>query len=124
MVEKAVAIRQPPAISIDLTKASPKILRHLRKEKDKDRTLALVEKGLEIVKPIITHEITLLLAGIAVGNWMLSRYENAGPEGPKFPYLEPYEANFIGWGMLGIALAKSGTIADVGKAVGDIKGAV
>lgn len=42
MIETALAVR--PSYSVDITKASPALLRHIRRERDKDRICDLLNK--------------------------------------------------------------------------------
>ena len=107
----AIATIPAPAFAIDLAKADRKQLRFLGSERDKERVLELVKQGIDIAKPIITHEVTMMLGGFIVGNYLI-----------KKELISEYEGNYLGWAILGICLARAGTITDLGDAISNIKG--
>jgi len=110
-------------VEVDLSKLTKAQMRYLSKERSKERRMEMLRLGFDTAKGVVTHPITLLLGSFAVGNWMLynKEYADKPEEKPPFPSIDgEYEANFIGYSILAILMAKSGAIegiADIIKAI-------
>lgn len=57
MAETSLVVSKPPVIEIDLTRASPRVLRHLKKERDKDRAI-------DLFKTVINNPMTPFFGSI------------------------------------------------------------
>lgn len=107
MAETAVVVSKPPVIEIDLTKASPRVLRHLKKERDKDRVI-------DMVKTVLNNPMTPFFASILFAGALRET------DPPKITGLN---ATFIAAAGAVIGIAMAGGLDNVGdiiKGIGEI----
>lgn len=116
----------------DLSKMNKKQLRAWVRTQDKDRLVDLLKAGANFAHSLLENEVLLALIGLGTVNWMLQREHPGWVEdsegnilyelGPKYPWLSPAQAGAMTLGVIGIALAKSGAVENIGDAVGKMRG--
>ena len=105
----AIATIPAPAFAIDLAKADRKQLRFLANERDKERVLELVKQGIDFTKSILTHEIALMLAGVATVAYL-----------NKKGVMGDITSGILADAVIAVAIVKAGLVSEVGDALGKI----
>lgn len=108
MAQTDLVVRENPVIEIDLTKASPRVLRHLRKERDKDRLI-------DLFKTIINNPMVPFVGSIFLAGYL----RETEPE----PKITGIQAGLIaaGGGLIGVAVAGGlDNVGDILKGLGEI----
>lgn len=111
MVEKAIAVRESPVIEIDLTRATPRVLNHLRKEKDKERLIGLARTfgggAVEVTKAILSNPAASMVASAVAIELLATITIDKPGHGKDLPLINDYTASILFAAIIGTKLWES-----------------
>lgn len=111
MTETAIAVRESPVIEIDLTKASPRVLKHLKAERDKERLMELLKDAgggaVQVAKLVLSNPAASMVASAVAIELLALITVDKPTAGKNQPLINDYTAGILFAAIIGTKLWES-----------------